>query len=348
MTRTYADRMTRGAGSTLPTSGMSVPDVLASGRRSYSFEFFPPKNAEGEITLWKAIRRLESYHPTFVSVTYGAGGGNRGGVIEVTKRIAEETTLTPMAHLTCVGHSRAELRQVIGAYADAGVRHILALRGDPPGGPEQPWERHPDGFDHAVELVEFIRTLGRFDVAVAAFPDKHPGSADLDFDTRVLAAKADAGATFAITQLFFDSEPYLRLVDRLAATGREMPIIPGIMPITNVSQIKRMASFSGAPIPKRVLDAIEPHADDPDAVRAIGIDLASRLCTDLLAAGAPGLHFMTLNRSTATRAIYANVVASEPPPVPPSPARAPAAAAVPIPATASAPDSSSVGSPAGR
>ncbi len=328
--------MTRGAGSTLSTAGSTVPQILASGRRSCSFEFFPPKNAEGGIALWRAIRRLESYHPTFVSVTYGAGGGDRDGVIEITKRIAEDTTLTPMAHLTCVGHSRAELRQVIGAYADAGVRHILALRGDPPGGPEMVWTKHPDGFDHAVELVEFIRSLGSFDVAVAAFPDKHPGSPDLDFDARVLAAKADAGAEFAVTQLFFEPEPYLRLVDRVRALGQTIPIIPGIMPITNVAQIKRMATFSGAPIPQRVLDAIEPYADDPAAVREIGVELASTLCTDLLDAGSPGLHFYTLNRSGATRAIYSNVFGSAGPGV------------VGSAAAASAAESSSVGSPAGR
>jgi methylenetetrahydrofolate reductase (NADPH) len=327
--------MSRGTPSTVASRGVRLPDVLASGARSYSFEFFPPKNAAGATALWQAIRRLESLHPTFVSVTYGAGGTNRGAVVDVTRRIGEETTLTPMAHLTCVGHSRAELRQVIGAYADAGVRNVLALRGDPPGGPGQPWTRHPDGFDHAVELVEFVRTLGGFDVAVAAFPDKHPEAASIDADAQVLVAKARAGAAFAVTQLFFDPDAYLALVDRVAAAGADIPIIPGIMPITNVRQIKKMALLSGAALPSSVLAAIEPYADDPAAVREIGIDLANRLCATLLERGAPGLHFYTLNRSNATRRIYAEVVGL------PAETR-------PISAAASAAVSSSVGSPAGR
>jgi len=331
--------MTRGVAS-IAIGTETVADVLARGDRSFSFEFFPPKDAAGEEVLWRAIRRLEGHRPTFVSVTYGAGGSNRGAVVEVTKRIAEQTTLRPMAHLTCVGHSRAELRSVIGCYADAGVRHVLALRGDPPGGPDAEWIRHPDGFDHAVELVEYVRSLGHFTVGVAAFPDKHPQARSLQHDAEMLVAKERAGADFAVTQLFFDASAYRALVDRVTASGGRVPIIPGIMPITNVAQIKRMALLSGAPIPARVLAALEPYADDPAAVRRIGVELASDLCRDLLDSGAPGLHFYTLNRSQATTAIYANVVGA--------PGRLPTRSTLPSSAAASAAESAAPATPVGR
>jgi len=279
-------------------------ELIEAGRPSISFEFFPPKDDAGEAILWEAIRRLEPLRPTFVSVTYGAGGSNRDRTTRITQRIAQDTTLTPMAHLTCVGASRAELRQVIAEYADAGVRNVLAIRGDPKEGPRAQWVSHPGGLDYAVELVRLVRELGRFSVGVAAFPDVHPASTDLDADARVLAMKADAGAQFAITQMFFTEDDYFRLVERAAAHGSTIPIIPGIMPVTNVKQINRIAELTGVVLPDRVVARLHAVADDPAAVRAVGVDIATELSDRLLAGGAPGLHFITMNRSTATLDVF--------------------------------------------
>jgi len=279
-------------------------EEMAAHTPSYSFEFFPPKDDEGETRLWQAIRELEPLGPTFVSVTYGAGGSTRDRTIRITERIASETTLTPVAHLTCVGHSRRELRAVVGSYADAGVRNILALRGDPPGGLGQPWKPHPDGLDHAVELVALVRDLGDFSVGVAAFPGGHPEAVDLDADASVLVAKAAAGADYAITQLFFEAEPFLALVRRVRGLGCDMPIIPGIMPITSLSQVQRLAELSGTSVPTPIVDRFR-GLDDPHDVRATGVELATALCRELIDSGVPGLHFYTLNRSKATREIFA-------------------------------------------
>lgn len=299
--------MALGQPSTRLATPATVRELLAAGEVSYSFEFFPPKSDKGELQLWRAIRELEGLSPTFVSVTYGAGGSTRDRTVRITGRIAEETTLTPVAHLTCVGHSRAELRSVIGAYADAGVRNILALRGDPPGGPGQPWVRHPEGLDHADELVALVRQLGDFCVGVAAFPEGHPEAESLEADAKYLARKAAAGADFAITQFFFNADDYFALVERASRYGCDIPIIPGIMPVTNVRQIERMAILSGAAFPADLAERLLAVEDDPAAVRAIGVEVATELCLKLLAGGAPGLHFYTLNRSTATREIYANI-----------------------------------------
>ncbi|MGN6636006.1 MAG: methylenetetrahydrofolate reductase, partial [Oryzihumus sp.] len=214
--------MAHGTASILPRAEhvtRSIPEVLAAEGASYSFEFFPPKDDAAEQTLWEAIRRLERVQPTFVSVTYGAGGSTQDRTVRVTGRISRETTLTPMAHLTCVGRSVAQLRQVVGEYADAGVRNVLALRGDPPGGPGAPWEAHPEGLDHADELVALVKGLGTFTVGVAAFPDRHPESPSLDHDADVLVRKADAGAEFAVTQFVFDADAWVRLRDRVVARG---------------------------------------------------------------------------------------------------------------------------------
>jgi len=301
-------RMTLGAPSTDPAGGARrVGDLIAAGERSISFEFFPPKDEAGERQLWTTLRELEPLQPTFVSVTYGAGGTTRDRTVHITEGIATHTTLTPMAHLTCVGHSRDELRSVIGAYANAGVRNVLALRGDPPEGPTAEFVPHPEGLNNAVELVELTRELGDFCVGVAAFPEIHPAAESADSDARYLAAKARAGAEFAITQLFFRPADYFALVDRVSALGVDIPIIPGIMPITNLAQITRMAELSGAALPHDVVERVARFDGDPAAVRAEGIAVATEICDQLLAGGAPGLHFYTLNRSKATREIYAGL-----------------------------------------
>lgn len=284
----------------------SIPRDLAGDRPSVSFEFFPPKDDAAEVALWEAIRRLERVRPAFVSVTYGAGGSTQDRTIRVTERIARETTLTPLAHLTCVNASRAQLRQVVGAYAAAGVRNILALRGDPPGDPGGTWTAHPEGLDHATDLVALIRGLGSFTIGVAAFPDVHPSSPGPAQDVDVLVRKYEAGARFAITQMVFDAETYLRLRDAVAARV-DLPITPGLMPVTNVRQIERMSALMGTPLPSAVTERLHAVADDPAAVREVGVAIATELAQRMLAEGAPGLHFITMNRSTATLEVHDNL-----------------------------------------
>lgn len=286
----------------------SIPDVLAVGDHpTMSFEFFPPRDDAGQVQLLETIAGLDPLSPDFVSVTYGASGSTRARTIDATRLIQTRTGAVTMAHLTCASQSRAEIRAAIDSYAEAGVTHILAVRGDPSGGPSAPWVRHPEGLNNATDLVRLIKASGDFRVGVAAFPDGHPEHHDFDLDARILAEKEQAGAEFAITQLFFDSDAYFRLVERVRRLGCELPIIAGIMPVTNLSQIERFAAFSGADLPALLVERLRSVGEDPAAVRVVGLEVATDLCDRLLAGGAAGLQFFTQNRSRATAEILARL-----------------------------------------
>lgn len=266
----------------------------------------PPKDDVGEAVLWEAIERLEPFAPDFVSVTYGAGGSSQDRTLRITEEIGRRTSLTAMAHLTCVSQSVDDLREVLDGYAAAGIDHVLALRGDPPGDPGGEWTPHPGGLDHAEELVALVREVGGFEIGVAAFPDVHPSSASMAEDVETLVRKADAGASFAVTQMVFDAESYLRLRDEVAAR-RELPITPGLMPVTSVKSIERMAVLMGTPLPEAVVGRLHAVEDDPAAVRAVGVEIATELAERMLAEGAPGLHLITMNRSTASLEVLQNL-----------------------------------------
>jgi methylenetetrahydrofolate reductase (NADPH) len=281
----------------------SVLERIHVDRVTFSVEFMPPRDDADEQILWNSIRELEGLDPAFVSVTYGAGGSRRDRTIRTTGRVARETTLVPMAHLTAVDHSVAELRNVIGWYAAVGVRNVLALRGDPPGDPMGDWVKHPQGLSYASELVELVRELGDFTVGVAAFPYAHPRCADAETDADRLVAKFRAGADFAIGQLCYDASAFLRLRDRVAARGSDAPILPGVMPLTTPRMLAKVEELSGSPVPAEIAARLEPLVDDPAAFRAEGITVVTEMCQQLIDEGVNLLHFYTFNRSKATKEV---------------------------------------------
>ena len=273
-----------------------------------SVEFFPPKDDAGEARLWEASSALETIAPDFISVTYGAGGSTRDRTIAITKEITKRTGRGTVAHLTCVGSSKEELIEILSQYKSAGIKTILALRGDPVGGPAANWVTTDGGFDHADQLVELAISQGGFDVGVAAFPDGHPASAgNSEKDIDVLIRKEQLGATFATTQFFFESSKWESLVSKLEARGSKLPVIAGILPITNVKQLHRMAELGGTPIPEKISKLFNDISEDPDAVRKAGADLATKLCEELIALKVPGLHFYTMNTAVATLEICQNL-----------------------------------------
>jgi methylenetetrahydrofolate reductase (NADPH) len=283
---------------------MRILDRLsAGGPPSFSFEFFPPKTDEGVTSLFATLRELEELKPSFVSVTYGAGGSTRQRTLELVTAIKRETGIEAMAHLTCVGHGRAELREILARWKAAGVENVIALRGDPP--KDQPgFVVAPDGFGHADELASFIRQEGfDFCIAGACYPEGHLESDSREIDLSHTRRKVDAGVQFLITQLFFDNAFYFHFVERARAAGITCPIVPGIMPITNYAQIDRITRMCGATIPRKLELALERRKDDPEAVLQLGVAHATVQCVELLSRGAPGVHFYTLNRSRASRMI---------------------------------------------
>lgn len=274
---------------------------------SFSLEFFPPKDEAGEARLWSALSQLQPLAPDFVSVTYGAGGSTRDRTIRVTSEITKRTSIPTVAHLTCVGATKIELIEVLNQFKKSGLESILALRGDPTGGPTAKWESIPGGFNYAQELVELASNMG-FKVGVGAYPDGHPASGhDLAKDIEVLLAKEKAGATFATTQFLFDVDKWQAIVDKLAKAGSTLPIIAGLMPITNVKQIIRMVELSDVELPKSISDKFHKFADDPEATKQIGIEVATQLGAELLSRGVPGIHFYTMNSAESTLAIAKNL-----------------------------------------
>ena len=287
---------------------MLIRDLLNQGTPSFSFEFFPPKTDEAFDTLVETIRELQKLHPTFVSVTYGAGGSTRRRTVDVVAKAKRELGQESMAHLTCVGSTEDELRDVLDELKAQGIENVLPLRGDPPAGTDV-FEKTPGGFGYANELVSFIKKNYDFCLGVAGYPEGHQEADDFDTDLANLKLKVDAGADFVITQMFFDNHFYFDFVEQARAIGIDVPLIPGIMPILNVEQIKRFTRMCGASIPEELLERLEAIKEDADAVRQCGVEHAAKQCRELLEGGAPGIHFYTLNRSTSTRDIFENLKA---------------------------------------
>ena len=289
---------------TLVFHGATVPSPHMLGSPSFSVEFFPPKDIVGEERLWQALESISKLSPDYVSVTYGAGGSTRERTIRVTGEITKRTGIATVAHLTCVGATQIELRNTLRRYSEDGIDSILALRGDPEGGPRAPWVPTPGGFDHADELVSMAKSMG-FEVGVAAFPDSHPATKDFEKDIQVLLEKERRGATYATTQFFFSVDSYLRLVKALRSHNSQIEVIPGVLPITNEKQLERMAVLSGAEIPDFIRNRISGL--DGESIKSAGVEIAIELCTKLLEVGAPGIHFYTMNNATSTVEIVKSI-----------------------------------------
>ena len=286
---------------------MKIIDVLKQDKPAFSFEFFPPKDNDGFDKLFETIDNLKPLNPAFVSVTYGAGGSTRSKTIDLVGRIKKEIRLESMAHLTCVGHNSDEILNVLESIKKQNVENVLALRGDPPAG-EINFTKPNNGFGYAVELVQFICERFSFCIGVAGYPEGHPESSNREEDLFHLKKKVLAGASFIVTQLFFDNKYYFDFVASLRKIGVDVPVIPGIMPIVNLKQIKRFTKMCGATIPHDLMVRLEAVQDDPESVCQIGIDHAANQCRKLLMQGAPGIHFYTLNRSRATLSVLEHLV----------------------------------------
>lgn len=287
----------------MPAAPKIIDRIRGASAPTFSVEFFPPRDHADEEVLWQSIRQLEPLDPAYMSVTYGAGGHSREGTIRSIARAARDTTLVPMTHLTAVDHSVSELRHLIGQFIDVGVRNVLALRGDPPGDVMGDWIPHPEGLEFAEELVRLCRELGDLCVGVAAFPYGHPRSPDIETDEKYLLRKLEAGADFAVSQVFFEADDFLRLRDRVAARGSEAAMVPGVMPFTTARTLRKAAELAGARPPRWLVDRLEPLAGDPKAFRAEGMNIVTELSEKLLAEGVPVLHFYTFNRAKATHEV---------------------------------------------
>ena len=290
---------------------MRIDEILDERRPVFSFEFFPPKSEEGMENLWRAASELKHDEPAFVSVTYGAGGSTRDRTITIVKRIKQELGLEAMAHFTCVDATVGDLRATLDQMRDAGIENVLALRGDPPRGVAE-WTPTDGGLSYSTELIELIQSEYDFAIGAACFPEVHPAAVDPDSDIGFLKKKVEAGAKFLITQLFFENELYFDFVERARAAGIDVPIIPGVMPVTNFGQIKRFTEMCGASIPSHLECELEARQDDPDAVRDLGVAYATLQCSELLARGAPGIHFYVLNRAPVARSVLAALRAARP------------------------------------
>jgi len=289
---------------------VKVTEALALRRPFFSFEFFPPKNDEGVEQLMRTVRTLRDLHPAFVSVTYGAGGSTRARTVETAKRIHRESGLTVVAHITCVQSTRDEMRSLLGELTEAGIQNILALRGDPPKG-ETVFVAPEDGFNTSTELVRLLKAEFNFCVGGGCYPETHIEAPDAQTDLSRLEGKVRAGTDFLITQMFFDNDHYFAFSELARRQGITAPIIPGIIPITNYASITKMTSMSGASIPGPLREALDARKDEPEAVAELGVAYATAQCVDLLARGAPGIHFYTLNKSPATRAVVSALLATQ-------------------------------------
>lgn len=282
---------------TAPAIGRNEPDL------EVSFEFFPPKSDDADQVFWRTVSRLESIKPAFVSVTYGAGGSTRERSLDTVRKLAQTTALKPAAHLTCVDASKADVNDVARRFAEAGVKHIVALRGDPPQGVGKKFQPHPSGYGNAADLIGGIRSIGDFEISVAAYPEKHPESFTLEVDLAMLAAKVDNGATRALTQFFFDNSAYLRFLDRARARGITIPIIPGILPVTNIGRVKEFAFRCGAAIPSAFARRFDGLENDPEMAKLIAVASAAEQVDALRREGVRQFHFYTLNRADLVYAI---------------------------------------------